>query len=278
MIPPGNPLPFQLQETERRPIPSLRVCHGERGLTLTSLLVSIAIISVLAALLFAGGRSLSQASQSVRCINNLRQLGVATKLYTAEHRGYLPFYYTHVKSTERNTFGYTGYWYWHLAPYLNIPRWESSKVHLGPEKRKLYQPNVFTCPAHGKNEVANPLVFPTTQPVSYAPSGEISAAMTPLPNQEDHDALVRGLRVADIPFPGQKAWLSDSTLIDSLNVSASRWTSDDDHKAWARVPFTRHNGAGNVLFYDGHVESVPYNTIVTGNLRENVLRLFSPLR
>lgn len=255
------------------PVP---VFHEKTGMSLISLLVAMVIMATLAVLLLIGVKNLVRASQGIKCANNLRQLGAATQLYTAEHHGYLPFYYTNVASTGKNTFGYTGYWYWHLAPYLNIPRWESNNTNLGPEKGKILRPNVFSCPTHGKNEIAMPLEFPTNKPISYAPSGELSGAMTPLSSQEDPDALIKGLRVADIPSLTKKAWLSDSTLYDSLNVSDSRWTSDDDKVAWARVPFTRHNGAGNVLFYDGHVERIAYRSMVTGDIRTNVSRLFTP--
>ncbi len=58
--------------------------------TLTELLVVIAIIGILAALLLpALGRTKGQARNSV-CTNNLRQLGIATRLYSDENGGRLP--------------------------------------------------------------------------------------------------------------------------------------------------------------------------------------------
>ncbi len=243
-------------------------------MSLTNLLGAIVITAILAGMLLSEMRQLSRKSQAIQCASNLRQLSVATQLYMAENNGYLPFYSA---STEgRISFTYKGAWYWHLAPYLNIPRWESNMAHLGPQNGKILRPNVFSCPAHGKSEVAMPLVFPTSIPVSYAPSGEISGSMVALSKQDNPDALVKGLRMRDISSPGEKAWLSDSTIANSLNVTESRWTSDDDKQAWARVPFTRHSGTGNVLFFDGHVEPVAYSSIVTGNIRANVIRLFRP--
>jgi prepilin-type N-terminal cleavage/methylation domain-containing protein/prepilin-type processing-associated H-X9-DG protein len=60
---------------------------GVRAFTLVELLVVVAVIGVLAALLLpalAGGR---QAGQRIKCVSNLRQLGLAAQMYFDEHEG-----------------------------------------------------------------------------------------------------------------------------------------------------------------------------------------------
>ena len=60
------------------------------GFTLTELLVVIAVIGILAALLLpALTRAKAQARNSV-CVNNLRQLGIAARLYSMDNGGRLP--------------------------------------------------------------------------------------------------------------------------------------------------------------------------------------------
>lgn len=60
------------------------------GFTLIELLIVIAIVALLAAMLLpALGRARAQA-RSVDCVNNLRQIYLATTMYTAEHDGFYP--------------------------------------------------------------------------------------------------------------------------------------------------------------------------------------------
>lgn len=112
-----------------------RTCFRSKvaGFTLIELLVVIAIIAILAALLLPVLSAAKERARRIQCLNNVRQIGIALRLYADQNRDLLP------DCTTNNPPLYGTWWPWDLNTNL-----VSELEHVGAKHNVLYCPSNAT--------------------------------------------------------------------------------------------------------------------------------------
>ena len=101
------------------------------GFTLIELLVVVAIIAILAAMLLPALSKAREKARQIKCINNLKQIGLAFYMYAQDNDDRMVQGDAGAGSVPR-------YWYGRLAPYLNVP----NTISVDDPRYK-----VFVCPS-----------------------------------------------------------------------------------------------------------------------------------
>ncbi len=258
-----------------------------RGFTLVELLVVILIISILIALLLPALAAARQDAQTVECASNLRQFGLMFFDYETN--------YHNAMVTPTFEFG--------PPPYPNYGTvWISALLQIEPDSSSVALNNwydghnyikeygldkLWVCPAAPTldmtDEIAADYAPAPSQPAPYTLSSSeyfniwdgtgctygMNAFISSIQPNYGYDTSSGVGCWANMNFiadPAETGYLFDSPPLVNGQPNWGSWNVWSVNASWANNPAYRHNGDTNVLFMDGHVETMSPSQCPTGGL------------
>ena len=236
-----------------------------RAFTLMELLVVIAIIAILAALLLPALSAAKQKARRIGCLNNLRQLSVACKMYADDSRGQLvsswPIGWD---SYPVNPYSWCPGWVTYTKPggydYGPDPQFNCTNVYAlqqGAIWSYVKSAGVYRCPADGRSLGGVPVVRSYSMNAwmsgrSYGDPTGMSTFVTPEKDWELTYVLFR--RENQIASPAQMWCLIDE---DARSINDSLFIVDmSEQNGIIDMPSNRHGKSYELGFADGHMDNV----------------------
>jgi prepilin-type N-terminal cleavage/methylation domain-containing protein/prepilin-type processing-associated H-X9-DG protein len=218
------------------------------GFTLVELLVVIGIIAILISMLLPALAGARESARSIRCLSNLKQLGVVLTMYTQESRGVMPM------ANEGAIHPLTSMlpaWHSHFKQYYKTPA------------------EIFQCPNAPGGRMWNTSVVPTgvwdgvpatatiksrfdQQAVDYSINASNNGKYT-----QRNDAFANYPTGGAVNAAGSVVWgdirkLKQASKVMVFTEAKEDWVGGGNGNGHLLVFRHKQNKAINLLFFDGH--------------------------
>jgi prepilin-type N-terminal cleavage/methylation domain-containing protein/prepilin-type processing-associated H-X9-DG protein len=198
------------------------------GFTLIEILVVVAIIAILAALIFPAFSGALRSGKQATSVSNLKQWAGAFHASWTDHDGEMPS-----DGAGGDSLGSEGAWYNRMPPKLSMPALKDASANDIP---KLGQKSIWV------NQGA-PIIPVTGVPFTYGYNDYLS-------NKDEPN-----MKFTRVQFP-EKTVL----MVEKHPDASSAGNPSNIHAYYGAREPTDPNAVCDVLFVDGHVAPVTYKT------------------
>ena len=185
--------------------------------TLIELLVVVAILGILAALLFPAFSRAREGGRATNCTSNLKQIGLALAQYESDNDGWYPTAGATVLWDEIDTQTGRGPWMQQIDPYMKSRQ-------------------IFKCPSDSRSDFS----YFLSCRASYLEAGAFAPIFAP--------------RIA---FADKFVLAGDTGDFEQEDADKDDYTQNcvgGPDNGTPAMKWQQHNGRQNILFADGHVK------------------------
>ena len=217
--------------------------------TLIELLVCIAIIAILAALLFPVVSRMQATSLSTKCSSNLRQIYVMEMAFAADNNNRIGVASQFTSSGE----------FMSWSDWLTGVRGRTSYIvgTKGVQGQTLKEYNVFLCPSQPP-PAPTPFTYAAGTGTIYRTYGMLHVPGTvSIAGYNLQDWIADGWHnLTNVPDPGVIPLFSDTVSNQGSTAKMQFYYWYPHRLAESSGIHLRHNNKANMLFYDGHVAAM----------------------
>jgi len=208
--------------------------RNNQGFVLVELLITVAILGILACIIVPVINAAKGKSQQVVCANNMRQMYLALEQYANENSGLLPHSNNSNTSADGTKKCSAEVWFKAIDRYLINSQISAQRDVISQEERllKVKQDPVFSTVIFSSQD--------TTRTI------KMNQSLT-ADNECQHS-------LENIPYPTKTVLLFDGNIYNSSG-NYSNAVANKFEGSYGSVA-QRHSKAANILFTDGHVECI----------------------